>query len=206
MSEANLVENVFDDESLHVGQVYAKALMATAQAEGKVDVIVDQLESLVKDVLSKQPALSAAFVNPKISVESSVDLLDRVFGRAMDPTLLKSLKVMARRRRLGMIASIQQAASRMRDEAQGRLQVQVTTAQALDASALNSLREKLKGMLNADVSLTNKVDPSVIGGLLVRIGDTVFDGSVDGQLNQMKKATLAKAEQTIREKLSALSS
>ncbi len=206
MSEANLVETVFDDESLHVGQVYAKALLAAAQAEGKVDTIVDQLESLVQDVLSKQPALSAAFVNPKIAVESSVDLLDRVFGRSMDPILLKALKVMARRRRLGMIGSIQQAASRMRDEAQGRLQVLVTTAQALDATALNNLRDKLKDMLKADVALTNKVDPSLIGGLLVRIGDTVFDGSVDGQLNQMKKATLTKAEQTIREKLSSLSS
>jgi len=206
MSEANLVETVFDDESLYVGQVYAKALLAAAQAEGKVDTIVDQLESLVKDVLSKQPALSAAFVNPKIAVESSVDLLDRVFGRSMDSILLKALKVMARRRRLGMIGSIQQAASRMRDEAQGRLQVLVTTAQALDPMALNNLRDKLKDMLKADVALTNKVDPSVIGGLLVRIGDTVFDGSVDGQLNQMKKATLAKAEQKIREKLSSLSS
>lgn len=206
MSEANSIETVFDDESMHVGQVYAKALLAAAQAEGKVDSIVDHLESLVKDVLSKQPALSAAFVNPKIAVESNVGLLDRVFGRSMDPILLKALKVMARRRRLGMIASIQQAASKMRDESQGRLQVFVTTAQALDHSALNNLRDKLKTMLNAEVALTNKVDPSVIGGLLVRIGDTVFDGSVDGQLNQMKKATLAKAEQAIREKLSSLSS
>ncbi len=206
MSEANSIETVFDDESMHVGQVYAKALLGAAQAEGKVDAIVDQLESLVKDVLAKQPVLSAAFVNPKVAVENNVALLDRVFGQAMDPILLKALKVMARRRRLGMITSIQQAASRMRDEAQGRLQVFVTTAQELDVAALNSLREKLKTMLKAEVALTNKVEPSVIGGLLVRIGDTVFDGSVDGQLNQMKKATLANAEKAIREKLSSLSS
>ncbi len=206
MPEANAIETVFDDESMHVGQVYAKALLGAAQAEGKVDEIVDQLESLVKDVLAKQPALAAAFVNPKIAVESNVALLDRVFGNKMDPLLLKALKVMARRRRLGMVASIQQSASKMRDEAQGRLQVFVTTAQQLDPSALNNLREKLKAMLNAEVALTNKVDPSVIGGLLVRIGDTVFDGSVDGQLNQMKKATLEKAEKAIREKLSSLSS
>jgi F-type H+-transporting ATPase subunit delta len=206
MSEANSVDTVFDDESLHVGQVYAKALLAASQAEGKVDAIVDQLESLVKDVLAKQPALSAAFVNPKIPVESSVELLDRVFGKTMDPLLLKALKVMARRRRLGMIGSIHQAAVKMRDESQGRLQVTVTTAHPLDAAALAHLRGKLNSMLHAEVALNNKVDPSVIGGLLVRIGDTVFDGSVDGQLNQMKKSTLAKAEQAIREKLSTLSS
>ncbi len=206
MSESTAVETVFDDESMHVGQVYAKALLAAAHAEGKVDLIVEQLDSLIDDVLAKQPALVAAFANPKLAVDDMVAMLDRIFGKSMDPILLKAVKVIARRRRLSMLGSIQQAASRMCDEAQGRLQVIVTTAHPLDSSALNNLREKLKSMLKADVALTNKIDPSVIGGLLVRIGDTVFDGSVDGQLNQMKKATLAKAEQAIREKLSILSS
>lgn len=206
MSETTSFETVFDDESMHVGQVYAKALLAAAQAEGKVDLIADQLESLVRDVLGKQPALIAAFANPKLPVEDKIGMLDRIFGRSMDPVLLKTIKVIARRRRLGMIPSIQQATSRMRDEAQGRLQVMVTTAQPLDSSALDGLRQKLKQLFNADISLTNKIDPSLIGGLLVRIGDTVYDGSVDGQLTQMKKATLAKAEQAIREKFSSLSS
>ena len=206
MSEASAVETDFDDESMHVGQVYAKALLAAAQAEGKVDLVVDQLDSLVNDVLAKQPALLAIFANPKLAIDDKLGMIDRIFGRSMDPILLKTLKVIARRRRLPMIGSVQQAAMKMRNEAQGRLQVVVTTAQPLDASALNSLREKLKSMLNADVVLANKVDESVIGGLLVRIGDTVFDGSVDGQLKQMQKATLAKAEQAIREKSSSLSS
>ncbi|MDZ4849472.1 MAG: ATP synthase F1 subunit delta [Pirellulaceae bacterium] len=206
MSEVTAIETVFDDESMHVGQVYAKALLAAAHSEGKADLIVEQLSSLVNDVLAKQPALVAIFANPKLAVEEKAGILDRIFGKSIDPILLKTIKVIALRRRFGMIGSIQQAAVRMQDEAQGRLQVIVTTAQALDASALDNLRDKLKTMLKAEVSISNKVDPSVIGGLMVRVGDTVFDGSVDGQLKQMKKATLAKAEQAIREKLSQLSS
>ena len=206
MSEAIAIETDFDDESLHVGQVYAKALLAAAQAEGKVDLVVDQLDAFVNDVLAKHPALVAAFANPKLGVDDKIAMLDRIFGRSMEPTLLKAIKVIARRRRLPMIGSVQQAAVKLRNEALGRLQVIVTTAQPLDSSALNSLREKLKVMLKADVVLANKIDKSVIGGLMVRIGDTVFDGSVDGQLKQMQKATLAKAEQAIREKSASLSS
>jgi F-type H+-transporting ATPase subunit delta len=84
--------------------------------------------------------------------------------------------------------------------------VLVTTAQPLDEAALKSLKEKLQNLFKKDVAITAKVDATILGGLIVRVGDMVFDGSVDGQLNLLKKATLAKAEIAIREKLSSLAS
>ena len=204
MSETMAIENVFDDESLHVGQVYAKAILAAAEAEGKVDVVVEQLRSLVVDVLAKQPALAAVFADPKRSVEDKLNLIDRAFGRVADPSLVKSLKIVARRRRLPMLPSILQAVLKMRDQVQGRLQVVVTSALPLDGNTVSNLRDRLAQLLKADVSLTTKVDPSILGGLVVRVGDTVFDGSVDNHLDQMRKTTKLKMEQSMREKLSSL--
>ncbi len=204
MSETIAIETVFDDESLHVGQVYAKAILAAAEAEGKVDVVVEQLKSLVLDVLAKQPTLAAVFADPKRSVEDKINLIDRAFGRVADPSLVKSLKIVARRRRLPMLPSILQAVLKMRDQVQGRLQVLVTSATPLDGNAVNGLRDRLAQLLKADISLTTKEDPSILGGLVVRVGDTVFDGSVDNQLEQMRKTTKLNAEQSMREKLSSL--
>ncbi len=206
MSETQKNDSVFDDESMHVGPLYAKALLAAVGASGNVDAVMEQFHSLIHDVFDKQPVLEMALANPKIPSDEKVRVLDKAFAGKMDATLLKFLKVVSRRGRLNTLRGIYHSASALRDEAVGRVRVLVTTAQSLDAAALKSLKEKLEKLFKKDVAITSKVDATVLGGLIVRVGDMVFDGSVDGQLKLLKKATLAKAEIAIREKLSSLAS
>jgi len=206
MSESKQTTTVFDDESMHVGQVYAKALLAASEATGNVDEMVAQFDSFVHDVLDKQPILELALANPKLPADEKVRVLDKAFAQNMDSTLLKFLKVLAIRRRFGAVRSVFQSVSNLRDEAVGRLRILVTTAQPLDAEALESVKMKLTGIFKTEVILNTKVDASVLGGLLIRVGDVVYDGSVDGQLKQLRAATIAKTEQTIRDKLSTLAS
>lgn len=206
MSESKQTITVFDDESMHVGQVYAKALLAASEATGNVDEMVAQFDSFVHDVLDKQPILELALANPKLPADEKVRVLDKAFAQNMDSTLLKFLKVLAIRRRFGAVRSVFQSVSNLRDEAVGRLRILVTTAQPLDAEALESVKMKLTGIFKTEVILNTKVDASVLGGLLIRVGDVVYDGSVDGQLKQLRAATIAKTEQTIRDKLNTLAS
>lgn len=206
MSETIKNDSVFDDESMHVGPLYAKALLAAVGALGNVDAVMEQFHSLIHDVFDKQPVLEMALANPKVPSDEKVRVLDKAFAGKMDATLLKFLKVVSRRGRLNTLRGIYHSASSLRDEAVGRVRVLVTTAQSLDATALMSLKEKLEKLFKKDVAITSKVDATVLGGLIVRVGDMVFDGSVDGQLKLLKKATLAKAEIAIREKLSSLAS
>lgn len=204
MAEVQSNTAVFDEESMHVGPVYAKALLAAAGPSANAEELMSQFRSFVHDVLDKQPALEAALANPKISSEEKIRILDRVFSGNMNTTLLTFLKVVSKRGRMNVLRGIYAAASALRDEAIGLVRVLITTAQQLDQPSINSLTEKLRTLLKKDVVLTTRVDESILGGLVVRIGDVVFDGSVDGQLNQLKKSTLAKAELAIREKLSSL--
>ena len=206
MSEPQKNDSVFDDESMHVGPIYAKALLAAVGSTGSIDTIMDQFRSLINDVFDKQPVLEMALANPKLPSEEKIRVLDKAFAGKMDPTLLTFLKVVSRRGRLNAIRGIYRAAASLRDEAVGRVRVLVTTAQQLDAAALSSLKEKLQNLFKKEVAITSKVDATILGGLIVRVGDMVFDGSVDGQLKLLKKATLAKAEIAIREKLSSLAS
>ena len=206
MSETQKSDSAFDDESMHVGPIYAKALLAAVGTTGNVDSVMEQFHSLIHDVFDKQPVLEMALANPKLASDEKIRVLDKVFAGKMDATLLTFLKVVSRRGRLNAIRGIYRAAASLRDEAVGRVRVLVTTAQQLDEAALKSLKEKLQNLFKKDVAITSKVDASILGGLIVRVGDMVFDGSVDGQLNLLKKATLAKAEIAIREKLSSLAS
>ena len=206
MSENQKNESAFDDESMHVGPIYAKALLAAVGSSGNVDAVMEQFHSLIHDVFDTQPVLEMALANPKLPSEEKNRLLDKAFNGKMDATLLTFLKVVSRRGRLSAIRGIYHAAASLRDEAIGRVRVLVTTSQPLDAAALSSLKEKLQKLFKKEVAITTKVDATILGGLIVRVGDMVFDGSVDGQLNLLKKATLAKAEIAIREKLKSLAS
>ena len=206
MSENQKNESVFDDESMHVGPIYAKALLAAVGSSGNVEVLMEQFHSLIHDVFDKQPVLEMALANPKLPSDEKIRVLDKAFGGKMDATLLTFLKVVSRRGRLSAIRGIYRAAAALRDEAIGRVRVLVKTSQPLDAVALSSLKEKLQNLFKKEVAITTKVDATILGGLIVRVGDMVFDGSVDGQLNLLKKASLAKAEIAIREKLSSLAS
>jgi F-type H+-transporting ATPase subunit delta len=80
----------------------------------------------------------------------------------------------------------------------GRIQVQATVAKELDAEAKAKLIDSLKKVFNKDIRLTTKVDPNILGGLIVRVGDTVLDGSVDGQLAALRKTVGLRAENALR--------
>lgn len=206
MSETPQIETVFDDSEQHIGRVYAQALMSAGAKQNKSDQIVDELYVIVDDVFSSSPKLETLLVNPRVDAMEKVGVIDRVFGSKIDGTLLKFLKVCAIRRRLGSLRSIAKAAREMQDAVAGRLQVQVTTAQKLDDKQVEQLQAKLKQALSADVRMTTKIDPEILGGLIVRVGDTLYDASVDGRLKQMKRTAQQQAEATIRQKIRELAS
>lgn len=199
MSEqVSQIATVFDSEGQHVGEVYAKALLQAAAPANKVDLVVDQLESLVRDVLDKNAKFETVLGNPKLAIEEKISLIDRVFGKSMDVTVLNFLKVLCRRERVQFLRSIANAAVEMRDELAGRIQVQVTTTEALDPQTAEKLRNSLKNTFQKDVRIVSKIDPSILGGLVVRVGDTVYDGSVDGQLKALRREVKAKTEASVR--------
>lgn len=198
MSEqVSKIPTVFDSDEQQIGEIYATALLG-AVAKDKIDQVVDEFESFVSGILDKHPALDVAIANPKLSVESKNEMLDRIFKGKMDNTLLTFLKVLGRRQRLGSLRAIQKAASRLADETAGRVRAVVTVSDQLSADAQRTLTEKLSAIFKKEVRIAVKVDPNILGGLVVRIGDTVFDGSVDGQLKSLHKLVSQRAENAVR--------
>lgn len=182
-------ETVFDTGAEHLGRVYAEALLAAAETSGASDQAVDQLNDLVDNVLDDHPQLAAVFASPRVDADEKQRVLDRLFASQVHPTLLHFLKVVARRGRLGYLRQIARSAYDIRDQRMGRLVAEVRSAIPLSDELRESVRARLGEAMHREIVLREKVDPQIIGGLVIRIGDTVFDSSVANRLSGMAKRT-----------------
>ena len=189
MTEAVKHETVLDTGAEQLGKTYARALIGAAKNAGVADQVIEQLGQLVDDYLAKSPELRAALASPRIDETDKVRIIDRIFADEFDPILIKFLKVMAGRDRLGYVAAVRSAAETIHDEMMGRLVASVRTAVPLDDALRAQITDQLGSMMDKQVRLRESVDPDLIGGMIIRIGDRVFDSSVANQLDKMARRT-----------------
>lgn len=195
---ASVAGTQVDIGAQRVGVVYAKALLAAAQSSGNVAEVMEELDSLVNDVLLKHPDIDAAMGSGMISNEDKVLMVDRVFGGKVTQTFSNFLKVLSSHGRGGYLRAIQQAAHDLYDEMQGRVRVLLTTATPLDPALAGRIVERLRGATGAEPVLVQVVDPGLIGGIIFRIGDTVYDGSISTQLEQVRSQMINRSVHEIQ--------
>lgn len=181
-----------------LGAIYAKALLGVTEAAGESEVVVEELHSFVDDVLAKLPDFRAALDSLSMPSTEKEALLERALGGKMNPHLLTFLKVVARHGRLAYAPSIAKASVKLLDKLRNRLEVVVRSASSLSGEDLELLRSRLSSKLKADVRIVNEVRPELIGGIVVKVGDTLYDASVTSQLARMRTDAIAKAVEAIR--------
>jgi F-type H+-transporting ATPase subunit delta len=190
----------FDTGKQHLANVYAKALLGAAQASGSTDAVLAEFDQFV-GVLDRAPDLEPVLTSYRIDAAEKEALLDKVLSGKISATLLNFLKVMARHGRLDCLRATHQAAQRLYNDMRGRREVYVKTAEPIDHETRELIAARLRSSLKADVDLHVEVDPAMIGGLVVRVGDTVYDGSVANRLARFREEALASATQEMRARL-----
>lgn len=191
----------FDSGRQHLGAVYAKALLGATEKLGQTESVLAELESLVADVLDKLPQFDAALCSPRIAQEEKVRILKRAFGGKMSPVLLNFLNVAAQHGRLDCLRAILRAAKTLYNELRGRVEITVQTAYPLSNPVRERIASKLRQMLGHEVVLSTEIEEDLLGGLVVRIGDTVYDGSLANKLKTMRGAALERTARTMRDSL-----
>jgi F-type H+-transporting ATPase subunit delta len=181
----SLVDHDVDVGAYRVGMVYGKALLAATEKAGNTDEVMDELDQVIT-LLVKQPKIDEIMASGMIANDKKVEMVDRVFAGRVTPIFLNFLKVVASHGRGGFLRAIRRAVRDLLDQQQGRVRVQVTTAMPLDEGLTERIQNQLRGMLGGEPVLARKVDPDLIGGLVFRVGDTVYDGSVATRLAQVK--------------------
>ena len=187
MNEAAEHDTVLDTGAEQLGRTYARALLGAAQNAGIADKIIEQLGSVVDEYLAVSPPLRAAFASPQIDDNEKIKVIDRLFGDGFDPLLVKFLKVMAGRGRLAHVDAVRAAADAIHDEMLGRLVATVETAVPLDDALRSNIEEQLGSIMQKQVRLSESGDPELIGGMVIRVGDRVFDSSVSNRLDALAR-------------------
>lgn len=189
---------VLDTGLQHLGTVYAKALLGASEKAGNTETVMAELDSVVRDVLTRLPRLEQLLSSPRVPFESKEQVLERAFGGKMSSQVLNFLKVIVARGRFQSLRAVNEAAKRLYNELRGRVEVQVTTATPIDDATREMLVAKLRSSLGRDIDLQMRLEPDVIGGLVIRIGDTVYDGSVANQLQKLGDELVSRATQRMR--------
>ncbi|EMI53576.1 ATP synthase F1 subunit delta [Rhodopirellula sallentina] len=185
VSESVSQPTALDVGAEQLGKTYARALLGATQAEGSTDQVINELNELCDEALANSDQLRAAFASPRIDASEKCRVLDRMLGGSAHPTLLKFLKVMANRHRLAYVNAVRNAVVKLHDEATGRLAIEIRTAVPMTDDLRGSVTHQLNVHFGKEVRLKEIVDPSVIGGTVIRVGDTVFDSSVASRLDKV---------------------
>lgn len=180
------VEHVLADPgALAIARMYAEAFLKTFPAD-KADAALEEFGSFVVDVVEKNPNFASVLYSVMVNRDDKVALINRVLSGRATPLFVNFLCVLAHHERLDLLPLILKQ-SRLQHEIQaGKKRIQVTSAQPLSDAALKSIQETLRKALPFEPIVEPVVDPSLLGGLRIRVGDTVYDSSLKARLKQFR--------------------
>ncbi len=174
-------------DSAEVAHRYAEALIHAAEAEGAVDEVLDELAQLEGDVLKPNPRFAQVLASPRVSTaEKDRIIVDLLEGRASS-LLVRFLRVLNRHERLGYLSAVARTARAIWDKRHARIPVQVRSAVPLDEGQMQSLRAGLSRMTGATPILDVSIDPTLLAGLVVQVGDIRYDASAKSRLAQLRQ-------------------
>ncbi len=185
------------DQESAVARVYATAMLDLAQSRDQVDLLLSELLDFAAWV-EKEADFETFLSTPMVDVETRRKTLEKLFRGKYSDLFVDSLQVLNRKDRLGLVRTVAEAYRLAHEALHGRVEVHVTTA----APLTDELRAKLKDVVDEhtgkEAVLVEAVDESLIGGLVVQIGDQKFDASVATKLTALAGTLLERASREIR--------
>ena len=172
-----------------VADKYSSAMFELAQEQNKLELMEEQL-GYVASVMVDQPELHSFLENPIVTEDAKIKLIGKIFDSSIDKVALHFIYVMIKRGRYRYIASTIEAFIKKSRAARGILEATVTVAEPITADVEASVQAKLREVTEKDVILSVRQDPSIMGGIVIQVGDKRIDGSVARRLEELEKSLL----------------
>lgn len=169
-------------------RIYAKALFDIGVDDGSLERTSNELRAVQGAIAGLPPEQRIFFALPQIRKEDKLQAIEQAFGDHVGRSVMGLLHVLVDKRREGHLDAIAFEFEGLLDEHLGRMQAVVTTANPLSDELTNSLRSALERLTQRQVVLNQSVDPSLLGGFRVRLGDLVVDGTLSRTLSDMRRA------------------
>jgi ATP synthase F1 delta subunit len=172
-----------------IAQVYARSLFEVASEQGKLDTIKEQLGQFA-DALGANRDVAVFFFSPYFSTDEKKAGLHRAVEGA-DPVFLNFLEALIERHRTPAIYRIRTDFDVLYDKTNKLLPVQLTSAVELDAELVESLGRRIGEQTGNEIELSSKVDPEILGGIVLRVGNFILDASIKTRLEQLRREVAA---------------
>lgn len=190
-------ETVMDVTEEQVARVYAQAFLGVISTSANAVALVEELASVVVDVLDRFPKLEQALNSSLVAQEQKEQLLGRIFGGKASAEVLNFLKVLSRHGRLGIVRQASRLATKLHATMRGMTDIEIRVASPLDDTLRSEIQTHLRKVLGTEPVLNVKIDPSLIAGIVIRVGDRVYDGSVHNQFERARAAIIDRATEQI---------
>lgn len=169
-----------------VAKRYAEALFEVASESNELDSVKEEIQ-FVADIFKSNPELKTIFTHPRLSKDEKKTMVDELFKGKISESVLNLIYITIDKGRERYLEDISKEYTVFSNEEQGIVEAKALTAVLMSDDELASLEEKLSNQFNKKVQLINQVDESVIGGVLLKIGDKVVDGSIRGKLEDVQR-------------------
>lgn len=168
-----------------IAQVYARSLFEVAREQGALDEVRDQVDQFA-DALQSSRELQVFCFSPYFTAEEKKQALHRAVQEA-HPLFMNFLEALAERHRLPAFFRIRTELDRLWDKENRLLSVEVTSAIELDEETVRAIGERIGEQAGQRIELSSHVDPEILGGIVLRVGNFILDASIQSRLNQLRK-------------------
>ena len=176
------------EETTHAQKVsgYAAALLAVARAEGDVDGITDELFRIAR-AFNESEELRDTLSDPRVPLERKLGVVSDLFGSRASETSVSLVEMLVSTGRIADLKAIVAEMTDMAAAAEDEVVAEVRSAIPLDEATVARLAAKLAAATGRKINVRTIVDPDVIGGVVTKVGDTVYDGSVRSRLQELRE-------------------
>lgn len=169
-----------------VSKTYSESLFEVAVEENILEKTIEDM-LLIKESFETYPELYELFRSPQVSTVERKAMLKEVFGPKVSTEVLNFLKILVDKGRCSEIFGINDSFMKLSDKHNGIVHVVAETAVLMDEKEIDALKAKLSSDMNCTIEIINKINPEIMGGLTLKIGDKVIDGSVKKKLNDIRE-------------------
>jgi F-type H+-transporting ATPase subunit delta len=196
----------YDTSLWRAAVVYAQALIGAVEAEKATETVLGEFDALIDDVLDKLPKLEAVWNSSFVEEDAKEAMLQKAFADRVSPVFLSFLKVVARHGRLDMLRLIHHAFHEEYDKVRNRVRVMIGTAEPLDSKAEERILQEIRDRMHLQPVLEKEIHPDLIGGIVLRVGDRVYDGSIATQLKGLREQMVNRSVHEIQSRRDRFSS
>jgi F-type H+-transporting ATPase subunit delta len=168
-----------------LARIYGTSLFDVARKEGKLDVVREQLGQFA-DAVAADRTFQVFLFSPYFSTEEKKNGLERALT-GTDPVLMRFLELLVEKHRMPVLFRIREEYNSLCEQAEQRLAVEITSAVELDERTADGVAEQIGKHTGRHIELRRRVDPEIIGGLIVRVGNSILDASIRTRLESLRR-------------------